>query len=885
MSMLRVYSELLCGTKGRFALTRCALRRSKLLMLISVSLPLCAQSQLPMPIDAAQGRPAASHVVPFEAGDRIVFLGDSITSGGTYHENIRLFWATRFPDTPIHIWNKGIYSDFAHGGIKRIEHDTLEEQPNKVVINYGMNDSGASWRTNFFGMTNPGEDILAQRRKLVKAYRADMETLVTRLQERGVAPILAGPSIYDETMEAPGLNQIGGNDNIRACIEQLREISARDGLGFVDFNTPLLEINARLQKDHPAASIVGGDRVHPGPEGHWAMALAFLQAQGMDPYVAKAVVDAGSGTAVETRRCHVDVVTRDGDSLSFTYRPEALPLPCDASYQKADAVIGLTAALNRELIAVRGLKPGPYAVSMNTRPLGEFTAEQLAEGVNIATLAGNPGQQTAQRVQALVNERRSLEQRIRQLRQLDAGDLAKMAGGERETVLDGFHRDQEKARAEGNERRVQRWNTYFENLPQEPEFRRRIEEIDGEIYTINRPIECIIELRSEKAVAATVGQPATVIPQYRTEKEEHWITRHKQKLEEVKKGNIDLVLIGDSITAYGERQPSYQHYFGKRKALNLGFGGDRTQNVLYRLRNGEVDGLSPKLVVLLIGTNNSGNKPEDTVLGIQAILAELRQRLPDTKVLILSILPRAPGSSNDNNMAVNKSLPPLADGETVMHLDMNSRFLNADGSLITELFYRDLVHLSDKGYQVWWETMEPVVSAVLGEAALPPRQHHDRALLDVFPPSSVQVPPDARGKTELSAEYTPSGSLWNKYLDEQTVFNFEIKHEQTKDNSFQLRLGKGGQLYSLRGPFGESVPPQGVGNPWNTTRYGSSSLSAASTTIPSVTCRTRPPTASAVPAMRMAISSTTRGPMVTRCSPVRSRCPLTSCWILSNRAA
>lgn len=91
----------------------------------------------------------------------------------------------------------------------------------------------------------------------------------------------------------------------------------------------------------------------------------------------------------------------------------------------------------------------------------------------------------------------------------------------------------------------------------------------------------------------------------------------------------------------------------------------------------------------------------------------------------------------------------------------------------------------------------------------------NRELLDVFPPSSVQVPPDARGRTKLSAEYTPSGSLWNEHLDEQAVFNFEIKHEQTEDNSFRLRLGKGGQLYSLRGAFGESIPPQGVGNPWN----------------------------------------------------------------------
>ena len=682
-------------------------------MLIAVACTVCAQAQSPVT--------AASHVQPFEAGDRIVFLGDSITSGGTYHENIRIFWATRFPDVPIHIWNKGIFSDFVHGGLKRIEHDTLEENPNKVVINFGMNDSGASWRTNFFGMTNPSEDILAQRRALVTAYRASMEKLVARFKERGVSPILAGPSIYDETMVGDGLNQIGGNDNIRACIEQLHEISARDGLGFVDFNTPMLEINARMQKDNPSASIAGRDRVHPDVEGHWAMAMAFLQAQGMDPYVAKVVVDAGSGTVMDTHRCRVDVVTKDRDNVSFTYRPEALPIPSDRPYQKADALIGLTAAVNQELIAVRGLKPGRYAVSMNTRSLGEFTAEQLAEGVNIATLAGNPGQQTAQRVQTLANERRSIEQRIRQLRQLDAGDLARMEGGQREAVLDEFRQRLEKARAGGDERWVQRWNTYFENISQEPEFRRRIEEIDQQIYTNNRPIECIIELRSEEAVAASSGQPVTAIPTYRTETEERWVTRHKQKLEEVKKRDVDLVIIGDSITAYGERQPSYQHYFGKRKALNLGFGGDRTQNVLYRLRNGEIDGISPKLVVLLIGTNNSGNKPGDTVQGIKAVIAELRQRLPSSKILLLSILPRAEGAPNDNNMAVNKLLPPLADDETVMHLDMNARFLNADGSLNADLFHRDLVHVSDKGYQVWWETMEPLVSATLGVAAIPPK--------------------------------------------------------------------------------------------------------------------------------------------------------------------
>jgi hypothetical protein len=91
----------------------------------------------------------------------------------------------------------------------------------------------------------------------------------------------------------------------------------------------------------------------------------------------------------------------------------------------------------------------------------------------------------------------------------------------------------------------------------------------------------------------------------------------------------------------------------------------------------------------------------------------------------------------------------------------------------------------------------------------------NRALLDVFPSSTVILPAEDQGRTELSSTYTPSGSLWAENLDEAKVFNHEIKHLQGKDNSYVLRLGKGGQLYSLRGAFGESIPPQSVGNPWN----------------------------------------------------------------------
>jgi len=201
---------------------------------------------------------------------------------------------------------------------------------------------------------------------------------------------------------------------------------------------------------------------------------------------------------------------------------------------------------------------------------------------------------------------------------------------------------------------------------------------------------------------------------------EWWMQRHDEKVAAAAQGGVDIVHIGDSITHYGERVALYGYYFGNRNVLNLGFGGDGTQNVLWRLQNGEIDGLSPKLVSIMIGTNNAGHDvPADVLLGIQAIVAELRQRVPDAEILLFSIFPRAAGAQHDGNVAVNAQLASLADGVHVFHMDINSHFLNPDDSLKEELYYIDLLHLSDQGYAVWWEQLEPEVSRALGDDPLP----------------------------------------------------------------------------------------------------------------------------------------------------------------------
>jgi lysophospholipase L1-like esterase len=200
----------------------------------------------------------------------------------------------------------------------------------------------------------------------------------------------------------------------------------------------------------------------------------------------------------------------------------------------------------------------------------------------------------------------------------------------------------------------------------------------------------------------------TTVPEQRTQ--EWWLPRHKEKVAQAKAGNIDLVMIGDSITQAWEKQKKYAEIFAGYNTLNLGFGGDRTQNVLWRIEHGEIDGIAPKLVTVMIGTNNSRrDKPDQIFQGIKAIVAELRGRLPEAKIVLFSIFPRKPGRENDTIMVVNARLPELADRKQVFHVDINPRFLDENGNQITELYNRDLLHLSSKGYETWFKALQPLI--------------------------------------------------------------------------------------------------------------------------------------------------------------------------------
>lgn len=227
---------------------------------------------------------------------------------------------------------------------------------------------------------------------------------------------------------------------------------------------------------------------------------------------------------------------------------------------------------------------------------------------------------------------------------------------------------------------------------------------------------------------------------------------HQELLEKRKKGRIDVYFLGDSITRrWGTSDAQYKHFLDNWRqnffgwnAANFGWGGDTTQNILWRLHNGELDQVNPKVIVLLAGTNNVGRtspvRDQDSRVaeisrGIKAILDYCRRKAPGATIILMGILPR------NDNMAVmpiinkiNERIAKFADGKKIRYLNINDRLADKDGKLYQGMTIPDGLHLDVKAYQVWADALKPIFTELLG----PPSKE------DHAPPPTGD--PSARGR-------------------------------------------------------------------------------------------------------------------------------------------
>jgi lysophospholipase L1-like esterase len=220
-------------------------------------------------------------------------------------------------------------------------------------------------------------------------------------------------------------------------------------------------------------------------------------------------------------------------------------------------------------------------------------------------------------------------------------------------------------------------------------------------------------------------QNTAIVPVPRTDPCD-WIAQHERFVREAQKGGIDILFLGDSITEGWRNQGRniWNNHYGSRHAAAFGIDGDRTQHVLWRIDHGELGGIKPRVVVLLIGTNNTGrekidtskirNTVPETIEGVQTVVRKLREKLPHSKILLLAIFPR--GTPDDPQRAqialVNTTIAKLDDGRMVKFLDISPKFLGANGTLSVKIV-PDLLHLNEHGYGIWAEAMEPTLNGML----------------------------------------------------------------------------------------------------------------------------------------------------------------------------
>jgi lysophospholipase L1-like esterase len=256
---------------------------------------------------------------------------------------------------------------------------------------------------------------------------------------------------------------------------------------------------------------------------------------------------------------------------------------------------------------------------------------------------------------------------------------------------------------------------------------------------------------------------------------------HQQMVENLKKGRIDVYFTGDSITRrwrasdYPQFLTNWNENFFGWNAANFGWGGDAVQNIQWRLQNGELDGVHPKVIVLLAGTNNLGNTPAsdakvaDITQGIKALVDTMREKAPKATIIVMGIFPRNDGIRPTAVIAsinkINENLAKLANGKTIRYLNINAKLADSNGKLFEGMTV-DRLHLSLGGYQVWADALKPLLTELLG-----PPAKEDHAPPPTGDPSATkkQVPAKrpASAATSLGSTQPDRDPLFAMSIDRQ----------------------------------------------------------------------------------------------------------------------
>lgn len=358
----------------------------------------------------------AQEIKPFKDGDRVVFLGNSITDGGHYHSYIWLYYMTRFPNMNIKMFNGGIGGDTAYDMNKRLDNDIFKMDPSVLVVTFGMNDSGY-FEYNGDNAKEFGEQKYQESIKnfgnMVDRFKGLPDTRM----------VMVGTSPYDNDAKIPNDNFKDKNKTIQRIVDYQMATAEKYGWEHIDWNRPMVAINNLGQQTDSSFTLCGTDRIHPDNHGHMVMAYLFLKAQGFaGDKVADMEINGSKGKVVKEDNCKVSNVVKNGRNISFDYLAEALPYPADTiargwnmSHPQAEAfkIVPFVEEMNQEMLTVTGLS-GDYKLYIDGEEMGTWNGKDLAKGINLAEIEWTPQYQQALAVMHLNERRWDIERQTRE---------------------------------------------------------------------------------------------------------------------------------------------------------------------------------------------------------------------------------------------------------------------------------------------------------------------------------------------------------------------------------------------------------------------------------------------------------------------------------------
>ncbi len=326
---------------------------------------------------------AALAVPLLQAGDRLVFLGDSTTEQRIYTRYVMNYFTLRYPGVNISFRNAGLHGDTAPKALKRLQRDVLSLKPTVVSICLGMND-GAAREFNQDAYTR---------------YMTGMTGLVTELKKAGVKVVLLSPSCVDLDRRAAfkGKNWTY-NDTLGKLGAGVKELAVNEKQTYYDLHALMLDVQKKAKVENAKFTMIP-DAVHPDRAGQAVMAYALLKALGCTDQPSSLEINVTKSTIAPTR-CKVDALKVGEKTITFIRTDDALPTYFDPETAAIGKYLPLTEELNQYTIKVTGLKAGEWNLTVDNKPVATFTADKLAVGVNLAALPG-PWLELGKRVNAL----------------------------------------------------------------------------------------------------------------------------------------------------------------------------------------------------------------------------------------------------------------------------------------------------------------------------------------------------------------------------------------------------------------------------------------------------------------------------------------------------